>query len=210
MDQLMIGYGVTNNTANSQTSNFSTSLIPATAAVGAAPKKELTLLEKQQMASKLESEDHHVNTRKDMSNSMSLQSLATTKSNANTMADNLLNKNLSDLNNSHSMQRKIPNSNSNFNMNNSNNNFFDSFLNEKPPNQQLQQQQQQNKNQMGFFGNLALPAPTPNLNPPPARSTLNQMGAPPRLLMPTTSNMQTNNYNNNKKSAMDDLADLFG
>ena len=205
MDQLMIGYGVTNTNASSQASNFSTSLIPAPAAVGAAPKKELTLLEKQQMASKLDSEEHHVNSRKDMSNSMSLQSLsmATTKSNANSMADNLLNKNLSDLNNSHSMQRKMPNSNSNFSMNNSNNNFFDSFLNERPP----QQQQLNQRNQTGFFGNLALPAPIPNLNPPPARPTLNQMGAPPRLLMPATSNMPTNH---NKKSAMDDLADLFG
>ena len=93
----MIGYGVTTSGQESSTS-FGNMIVPAAIEAPRSqnqPKKELTLLEKQQLASKLEKEalqNQQQQTSNGLTQSNSMQNMKT-----KTMTDNLLDRNLADL-----------------------------------------------------------------------------------------------------------------
>ncbi len=236
----MIGYGINNNNTNPPPSFNPDMVLSSENASGKQnhPKKELTLTEKHELASKLEKDLSFDNTNKNassMNNSMSLnnfKSLSTNNSNNNSrnLTDSLMDRNLADLNfNTSTNKSTMPSSAStNFSMpmqtstqnrfptsNNFNgqNNTYGNMGNasfQRPPFQQQQHQNSFNNQQMGFFGNLALPAPGdaasksgfPNIMPPPSINTLK----------PATN---LNSFNKTspqpgKKSALDDLADIFG
>ncbi|RNA06295.1 SCY1 2 [Brachionus plicatilis] len=228
MDQLMAGYGVT--TASQQSANpppsfHGESLVKSRS--GNMPKKELTLSEKQELAARLEREEPKI------SSSMSLNSIKP----ANSITDNLMDKNLKDL--SFSGNQKPTPLNSNYDLlthsmtntslgNNQasrQSNLNSSFNSFSSPFSQMRPQSNQN---LGFFGNLALPAPSSNspqmnsvpnnsFNMHPNLATMNNsinsiplIPGPPKFgsSMITKPNNQT--VNNSQKSALDDLADIFG
>ena len=229
MDQLMIGYGVSTSTTPAAVSSSSSvnngfNLSPISSPISQtnnqiSPKKEMTLIEKQQMAMKLEKENSTTTTTTTTSsNNSSFDHLKSSKS----MTDNFLNKNLVDLTSSSS------NKQSNNKINNNNNNSFDFFseFESSLPNQKLNNNRsinmnnnnnnnnnmsKSNSNQQGFFGNLALPAPPSiqNIAPPPILKPV-QMATKnnTNLIMPLTSS--SNSTNSSKKSALDDLNDLVG
>lgn len=225
MDQLMVGYGVTVSQNTVPPSSFHSQDI-AKASGGNMPKKELTLSEKQELAARLEREEPKI------SSSSSLNSIK----HKNNFTDNLMDKNLKDLN---FFANQKPNQiSSNFDllsqsmsstslMNNqisrqvNSNTSFNSSIGLVRPNVQSNQNQ-------GFFGNLALPAPNSNISPinqsmntsfnmRPNLTNLNNsinsiplIPGPPKLgstLIPKPSNQSVNN---GQKSALDDLADIFG
>lgn len=223
MDQLMAGYGVTASQNAVPPPSFHTqSLIKSSS--GNMPKKELTLSEKQELAAKLEREEPKI------SSSMSLNSLKP----ANSITENLMDKNLKDL--SFSSSQKVGQMNSNFDflthtmtstnlMNkndtkqmNSSSTFITSHV---KPNVQSNQN-------LGFFGNLALPAPNSNMtqtnspminsfnvrpNSTPMNNSINNIPlipGPPRFTSPMIPKPNSQTLNNGHKSALDDLADIFG
>jgi hypothetical protein len=209
MDKLMIGYGVTNQNNVPPPGYENTNLVLNNQAPIA--KKELTLNDKIEIASKLESSMPSDSNQKHLTNSFSMSSINSSKPSVNkkNIADNLLESNLAEL----SFQNK-PSLNNNakpFNQNM----FPNQMSNYQTPLNQPQQ--------MGFFGNLALPAPpssqqqhmqhrinTPSLIAPPA--TLNNMNNM-NLMKPLGSNQTNQNKTNSiqsNKTAFDDLADIFG
>lgn len=267
----MVGYGVNTSSNNPPPSYQGDTLLNANDKP-IQPKKELTLSQKQELASKLEKESQS----SQINSSMSLNNLKSNTNSSKTLADNLMDKNLTDLNFS-SGQKALPSSsstnfdlltqsmsqtslsssassqqfqNSNRSLNNNQNNSFPVFNNFNQQNNfrpSMSNQNMTNNQQVGFFGNLALPAPTPNTNSAPAfgnMSSIKPMSpiqpaiqsnnlngsfnnkpnnfptniplipGPPKLnqLNPTTNNLNFNINNNNgaKKSALDDLADIFG
>ena len=251
MDQLMIGYGVNNNSDGSiPPTAFNSGNILTTDNSNTRkpnqPKKELTLAEKHELASKLENEfslEANETKNTSFSNSMSLNNIRPLNTNKNNnLADSLMDKNLADLNfntsNSNKTSPIMPNSMStNFTMQNSSQNRFpaanNNFINQnsnnlfgnmgnqsfQPQRPSVQSQNSMNMNmnnqQMGFFGNLALPAPTqdtsnsiksnfPTIAPPPSISSLK-----PASNLNAFSN-KTSPPKSNKKTALDDLADIFG
>jgi len=232
MDKLMVGYGVTNSDKTpSSVNSGQLAIMSDPAKVKAPPKKELTLLEKQQLASQFDSIDGS------MSGSFSMQNLkktATPKTNTDLLADNLMNSNLANLGGSGlsgsksfskpmSLQPSSMNnsqmSNQKNNLNYNSNDFFSQFntpVSSNSFNQSNNMMSNSNSGNMGFFGNLALgPAPPGNKSGfnsvsmnPPMTSSLSQMGN-----MNNNINILTPNKPNgqqNKKTALDDLDDLFG
>ena len=110
MDKLMVGYGVTGNNNDAKKFQHNTVALPTIQSQPAAPKKELTLVEKQQLASQFEA--NNTATKKDMSNSFSLQNLNNSnnsmrntqtkavndnKKSSDLMTDNFMSSNLNDL-----------------------------------------------------------------------------------------------------------------
>lgn len=233
MDQLMIGYGVSNTSNPTTTMAYNISPGSNSSSSINQPKKELTLAEKQQLANKLEKENGS------LSSATSSSSMKTSKS----MTDNFMNKNLVDLtlssqtkttttNNksndfdfsefdsvltstAHSKTNQINNNKpNNFNMNsNGLNQFNNSSFNFNNNNNNMSQMHRSTSTQQGFFGNLALPAPPssntkvspiPNIAPPPIKPMQ------PTINLSSTANSNGANNTNIKKSALDDLNDLFG
>ena len=237
----MIGYGVTNTQTNSNTSSgFNISPISNSDHSSKSinqPKKELTLVEKQQLANKLEKENGSLKSSKSMTDNFLNKNLADLSFNSSQKAitaapnnnfdffsefdnnssvnkvepsqlqkNNLFNVENSTFNNNMngSNQFKSPQFNNNFNNNNNNNN--------------ISSMTRSNTSQQGFFGNLALPAPSsftdtvsnkntfsviPNIAPPPMK--------PLQPMINLTAKPATTNISNGtKKSAFDDLNDLFG
>lgn len=194
-------------------------------------KKQLTLSEKQEMASRLEKE---FDTNKNMSSSTSMSGIkssansSSSKPSIDLLTDSLMDRNLADMNinkpatqfanSNNTSQMSFANTNSirpsGFNQFNNNQNNFRPAMNTN-----------MNNSQMGFFGNLALPAPpsatqpssqpmnlmsptsTPALIPPPPnRQNQNQQFGNQSLI-----NMSTNQSANKKPTtALDDLQDIFG
>jgi hypothetical protein len=248
MDQLMIGYGMNSSNGTNPPAGYNSDMILSgenSSNKQNQPKKELTLSEKHELATKLENEftlDAHNVKNTSFTSSMSLNNMKPTNtSNTNTknLADSLMNKNLADLDfntfntSSNKATPMIPNSQStNFlaqntsqnrfqapnNFNQNSNNMFgnmnnQSFQQQRPP----FQQPSMNNQQMGFFGNLALPAPGdsnssikssgfPSIAPPPNLNTLKPATNLNSFVNKTSSPPQANA----KKSALDDLADIFG
>jgi hypothetical protein len=245
MDQLMIGYGVNNNNNGpNPPAGYNSDLIVSGDNSNTnrqnQPKKELTLSEKHELATKLENEfslDAYDVKNTSFTSSMSLNNIkpASINNNKNTknLTDNLMDRNLADLNFNTSNNKAssiLPNSQStNFSIQNTTqnrfqapNNFSQNNMFGNMNNQSFQQQrpsfQQQNmtNQQMGFFGNLALPAPGdsnviknnnfPTIAPPPSYNNLK-----PATNLNTFGNKTSPpSQNNTKKSALDDLADIFG
>ena len=201
------------------------------------PKKELTLAEKQELANKLDN-SLSFNDKPSMSSSASLSNLKSSAS--KTATESLMDKNLADLNFTSSYQKPMATNStsaSNFNLlsqpnnmnsqqmnfqspqnrfqspNNSLNNFQNGMNNQfnafnRPANPQQSISNFQNQ-QMGFFGNLALPAPVNNAN----KTSIPTIAPPPSMnLMKPTQTLSQNGNNNaqGKKTALDDLADIFG
>jgi hypothetical protein len=244
MDQLMIGYGVSNtSTANHMSSSMGFNISPITNSEPQnyvninAPKKELSLVEKQQLANNLEKEN-------------GTATLKTSKS----MADNFMNKNLADLTslnnqpmlaitsnssnknnfdffsefetnslaqhpqnkntNNNNTFNKQNNFNGTFNANDHSSNGLNQFKNVSFNNSS--QMQRSTSSQQGFFGNLALPAPPSmtSLMDTNKTKTTNIPNIAPPPLKPTQATTNLNKMNvsssSNKKSALDDLNDLFG
>ncbi len=259
----MIGYGVSTTTNSPPPSFNQNDLLSPTNSNSI--KKELTLAEKQAMASKLEKEFNEPLTstsnqngyNKDlMSNSMSLNNLKANDNkdfsyltDLNFSSSNNSNKpnNQQQMNNSFSMSNNLNQSNMMMGFNNTNNGFNNNnnirpaFNNNNNNQQQLNKQfsfnnnNSNNNSQLGFFGNLALPAPPtananknipmnqminknvinmnnnssgiPNLAPPPS---INTTLKPTPALIPNTLNSNNNNNTSKPKTALDDLADIFG
>lgn len=244
MDQLMIGYGVTNTSASTAQTSYNTSPVNSTNINQ--PKKELTLAEKQQLANKLEKENGTTST----SSTTSLSSIKSSKS----MTDSFMNKNLVDLTTN---SQKISNAsnksnnydfaefdtvlssssnasvqqqqNSSVSFNSSNKpaqfgantmNSFNGFNQFNINSNSMSQMSRSSSSQQGFFGNLALPAPPmantttttpmnknsmiPNIAPPPMKQLQ------PMINLSTAANSLNGSSNTSKKSALDDLNDLFG
>ena len=248
MDQLMIGYGVNNNNTNGANppASFNPEMLVSNDNSGKQqnqPKKELTLTEKHELATKLDKDLTFDNKASTMASSMSLNNMKPLNTNNNNnnsnkgLADSLMDRNLADLNfststnnnktmmptsastnfSSASQQNRFPTSNNFGNQNAAYGNMggsnmqssFNATQFQRPPFQQQNMQQNLNNQQMGFFGNLALPAPGdaakssfPTILPPPSMNT---------TLKPATN---LNAFNKTtpqaKKSALDDLADIFG
>jgi hypothetical protein len=242
MDQLIPGYGLANNnTGNNPPPGYqNNSILNTTNNNPNQLKKQMTLNEKQEMASRLEKEEH----KSGLQSSMSLRNINSNKQNTTDLTDSLFDRNLADLNINNKM---TPNNNlsllsqqmapvpfhhqqqqsSSF-MNkptgqfaspvNNNNNGLNSSLNQNRGAGQLSNQQQ-----LGFFGNLALPAPPssqgPSLNAmKSSNKTTTTTNSPSASLIPPppksalSSQIASNNSQTNagKKTALDDLADIFG
>jgi len=225
----MVGYGVTSSDKKSASTNSGQlAITPDPAKVKAPPKKELTLLEKQQLASQFDSFNSNV------SSSSSMQVIKTApsqKTNTDLLADNLMNANLTNLGSnmsgsksfskpmslqSNSMNISLSQNNQKSNVNYDSNDFFNQFNTPVSSNNfNNKNQMANNSGNMGFFGNLALAAPpkpannnefkSSAINPPTIKTSLSQMGNMNNILMPNKPNGQQN-----KKSAFDDLEDLFG
>jgi len=207
MDKLMIGYGVGNQNNNPPPGYENTNLVLNSQA--STTKKELSLNDKIELASKLESSASSESNQKHLTNSFSMSSINSTKHSVNkkNITDNLLESNLAEL----SVQNKPANNNINKTFNQ---NMF--------PNQMSNYQTNQSQ-QMGFFGNLALPAPPsaqqqhqqpiqhkintpPLIAPPPTLNNLNLM----KPVGPNQANQNKTNSIQANKTAFDDLADIFG
>ena len=253
----MIGYGVSNTTTANQMASsmgfninpIATNSEPQNYVNINAPKKELSLAEKQQMANKLENENGPANLKasKSMTDSFMNKNLADLSSLNNqpplAITNSSSNKNnfdfFSELETNSLSQHQSKNINNNNNLPglttntalNKQNNFNGSFntndhsnginqFKNMSLNNNSSQIQRSSSSQQGFFGNLALPAPPsmtslmdtnknkattiPNIAPPPlkpmqAAINLNNFNA-----------SKSNNNSKNKKSALDDLNDLFG
>lgn len=105
----MVGYGVTNN-SDDQSKNFNSTLPTSlsedfTKKTKPAPKKELTLQEKQKLASQFE---NNTSTKNEMSNSYSMQGINHNQkpSNSDLLSDNLMNSNLASLSFSNSTSQQ--------------------------------------------------------------------------------------------------------
>ena len=104
----MVGYGVTNN-SNDPSKNFNTTLPIShsedfTTKTKPQPKKELTLQEKQKLASQFE---NNTSSKKEMSNSFSMQGVNKQKSsNSDLLSDNLMSSNLASLSFSNSTSQQ--------------------------------------------------------------------------------------------------------
>jgi hypothetical protein len=204
MDKLMLGYGVTNQNNIPPPGYDNTNLVLNSQATGG--KKELSLNDKIELASKLESSAPTESNQKQLTNSFSMGSINSTKPSVNkkNIADNLLESNLAEL----AVQNKPANNNKPFNQNL----FTNQMGNYQTPLNQPQQ--------MGFFGNLALPAPPssqqqqmqnkinapPLIAPPPTLNSMNLM----KPLGPNQANQSKTNSIQSNKTAFDDLADIFG
>lgn len=273
----MIGYGV-NTSQSNPPPGYQSDTVLSSQEKSNQPKIELTLVQKQEMATKLERETQN-------GHSMSLNNLkAITNSNSSKVND-LMDKNFNDLNlmsdsNNPTTKSNSSSGSSNFDLlaqqmstsstssvasnsfqnsfqqnrpfsNSNNNSNFSPFDNLNPLNKSqntqykpLQQQAQNNKNmfnnqqQVGFFGNLALPAPnnlaqstimnqSPSLNAMRPTASTPAMYKPnnfqisnstqqaplipgPPKSNPTNANLMSNNSQSNNKTALDDLADIFG
>lgn len=224
MDQLMAGYGVSVSQNTAPPTSFHSQDM-AKASSGNMPKKELTLSEKQELAARLDREEPKI------SSSVSLNSIKS----ANNLTDNLMDKNLKDLNFSVS-QKSNQNSNFDpFNQSMSNTNYINNQAFRQvntntsfgSPIGHLKPNSQSNQN-LGFFGNLALPAPNSNvsqinhqmnnsfnmhLNLTSMNNSMNTIPlipGPPKLGSPLISKPNNQTVNNSQKSALEDLADIFG
>lgn len=255
MDQLITGYGLSKqqNNGNAPPPGYQGGNAILGDSVGSGSqhqvKKQLTLSEKQEMASRLEKEFGDTSPSKGggaMSSSMSLSTIKTNKPNSaaskDLLTDSLMDRNLADMNinaKSNSQFQQFTPQNNNFNMmnNTSNNNNkppgggFNQFNSQIRPNSMNSMMSNQ---QMGFFGNLALPAPpsanstqTPNgMN---MNSGLNSMKPMSMNMMSTGSGGQQvmaptlippppqaanrspqQQATPGKKTALDDLQDIFG
>jgi SCY1-like protein 2 len=233
MDQVMAGYGINNNmngglSTNQAPANFNPDIILNSGHSSTInhTKKELTLTQKHEMATRLEN-DFNLdanNTNSSISNSMSLNNL-----NNKSLTESLMDRNLADLslsnnnnnNNMHKPQLSImPNSVSS-NFTSQQNRFQTPNFGSSMNNHSFQPQNVGNQ-QMGFFGNLALAAPSdfgksafPTIAPPPTYNNmkqalnLNSFGNKMSSQNMNMNNNNNNNNNSNKKSALDDLADIF-
>lgn len=235
MDSLIAGYGLSNqnNNANNPPPGYqSSAIVPVSNSNSNQAKKQLTLSEKQELAARLDNEQP-VNGHKEMHGSMSLSSIKSTPATkSNDLSDSLFDRNLADLNIS---SKPTGNNTSNFNMLSQqmtspaapfhqaqamnkppmtmmNNNFGSSFNQIRP------QTNNNNNSQLGFFGNLALPAPSSN-QPAPSLNALKTSNSPmipapslipppPKANVPSIGNAAPSQ--STKKTALDDLADIFG
>ena len=237
MDTLMSNYGLNKQQQqqqqpqNTSSQGYSNAPVlqtsPGSSSSNNQFKKQLTLSEKQEMASRLEKE---FDTSKNMPSSTSMSGIkSNAKPSIDLLTDSLMDRNLADMNinkpatqfannsNNNTSQMSFANTNSirpsGFNQFNNQNNFRPAM------------NTNMNNSQMGFFGNLALPAPpsatqpssqpmnlmsptsTPALIPPPPnRQNQNQQFGNQSLI-----NMSANQSANKKPTtALDDLQDIFG
>jgi hypothetical protein len=250
MDSLMSGYGLNKQGANNATppGYQNNAVLDSTSSSSKSSnqiKKQLTLSEKQEMASRLERDDLQ-NGHNTISTSSSMSSIKKKPD----LAESLMDRNLADLNINSTQQNNQFKSNhfspqqtqqlslqpTPFNMpttTSTTNNNFNKQASFNPVNRSNQQPPfpSMSNQQMGFFGNLALPAPPtassinntagfnhqgPSLNS--MKSMSNQIGQvmTPSLIPPPpgANNKQqlqpTISSQANKKSALDDLQDIFG
>ena len=269
MDQLMMGYGVNSVNGSAPPPGYSGEIVMSQTSGGSALRKELSLKEKQELASKLENEQPQV-----IANSMSLNNFNKPRD----MADTLMSKNLADLSPKKSSamlpSASLSSSSTNFDLltqfsspSNTSNPSFNPLTSQqiKPPfnNNNNNSSHKSNMNRagfaisqnnqnnsmnlngsefVGFFGNLALPAPPPttssisinqmasnfqtlSINTTAPMTTTTTMMKPPLSLgnntmsiplipMPPKSGStpisSNSNSSSNKKSALDDLTDIFG
>ncbi len=237
----MIGYDITPSTSREMASPQASSSAVLNPEIMTTNKKPISMIEKQQMAAQLETKNSSSNTTKStmMTNSNSLISLnnkstsnsASSNSSQNKnnyssdLTDDLFKKNLENLslNNNNNNQNKSANLDlfqSNFINNNSQQNGA-----AKNFSQFNVMNGSSNQQQLGFFGNLALPAPVNNssalslnqiplIKPIPAsQSTLHSNSKPPtnpKESMDLFSHQSSLSINQKGKTAADDLADIFG
>ena len=274
MDQLMIGYGVSDTSAASAppSSFYSSNISPTQSdnSIGKynTVKKELTLSEKQEMAANLEKQNE-ANGFGAMTSSKSLQNVAkkAPKSNVDLLTNDLFDKNLTTLSikppppppsskpanaatSNFDLLTKSPtsgattgfpsmqpsqgmsmsqsssfgfpatstsmNNSMNFSSNGSNQSMFNTMNSSMKPAPNYNINSNGNAN-MGFFGNLALPAPTTSPSQPLMgnnNSSLNNLGKSSPMSMMNQplipSKAPGNVAPSGKKNALDDLADFLG
>ena len=209
MDKLMVGYGVTNtgqsNNSPVQLAIMMPTTIDPSNIVKKTTNRELTLLEKQQLAKSIET----------CSNSQIItmqNNKQQLKTNTDLLTENLMTSNLADLtmSNSKSLFNKQPKHSSNIikSSNFNSNDFFDQFANDNNTSTLMNRNlgintSNVNNGNMGFFGNLALAGPSTTY----VQNNQNMNNNNSHML---SSTMKLPAANNTKKTAIDDLEDLFG
>lgn len=225
----MVGYGVTNKPDPSKMvqNNVVAMPEPIQAYQPLQPKRELTLQEKQQLASTFENSGNLMSINNAPSKSYSTQRFSNNSDGSRSsdlLADSFMNSNLSNLSLSCSQQKQPVSQLSIMNgpMPTTNSTQFQqpfqqpmstqfNVSNQKPAaSHQMNFNNPASSGNMGFFGNLAIGGPTgtsssssqmnnqiPNLKPPPMMMT-------PLKIHNNSANVSQN------KSALDDLNDIFG
>lgn len=209
-------------------------------------KKQLTLSEKQELASRLEKD---LESSPNITSSMSMSGIKSNKNKpsggtntADLLTDSLMDRNLAGLNISAGASKSQIQQPALFAANTQSTTFPNSFSNPiapggfnqfRPTNNSMMSTQPMTNQQMGFFGNLALPAPSPTTSSNSTMNSLNSMSLntmkpmtsqvspgsvmTPSLIPPPPSHPAAKSSPQNtlsqgaaKKTALDDLHDIFG
>jgi hypothetical protein len=203
MDQLMIGYGVANSGSCQTTppAYFGDSLVNGQAKLSNQAKKQLTLAEKQEIASKLEQNESNKPASAPLNNSK----LVSSNANSKNLTDNLLDKNLVDLGMSNKMPSvgvnnngvsnyslltsmsttttSIPNASANTNnlnlLTQNQNRTQQSTIGQSLSLSQMKQSQNTNNinSNAGFFGNLAILPPPSSMSQSSSKSAVGSLNS---------------------------------
>lgn len=219
----MAGYGVTNKPDPSKMAQNNAVAIPEPiqAYQPLQPKRELTLQEKQQLASTFENSGNLMSINNTPNKSYSTQSSSTNSNGSNFLADNFMNSNLSNLSLSSSQQKQpvsqlsimngpMPTTNSTqFQqpMSTQFNQF--NMSNQKPAAHQMNFNNPASSGNMGFFGNLAIGGPTGTSSSSQMNNQIPNLKPTPMMMTPLKIHNNSANVSQNK-SALDDLNDIFG